>query len=151
MANSEKWHKFKPLPTDIQERLPQLTALFIEEKVYLAYLFGSLAQNAAAHDVDLALLLPTAQTTALSLPKRPFHLLPAITDILGTERIDIVDLRRASPALQFEIVRQGRCLFARDDDQQLQFETAVIRQYQDTAYWRRQQEQLLKARMQRWS
>ncbi|KAA3658078.1 MAG: nucleotidyltransferase domain-containing protein [Chloroflexi bacterium] len=144
MAISEKWQQFSPLPADIHDRLSQLTALFTGEGVLLAYLFGSLVNAGAAHDVDLALLLPLES-------KRPYHLRPAIIDILGTERIDIVDLRRASPVLKFEIIRSGNCLYASGDDQQFMFETAVIRQYQDTAVWRQHQQEILKARMLQWS
>lgn len=151
MANPEKWHQFSPLPADIRDRLPRLTGLFAEEGVLLAYLFGSLVTDAPAHDVDLALLLPPDKQPALSLPKRPFHLHTPITGILGTDRVDIVDLRRASPVLKFEIIRSGRCLYALDDDQQFLFETAVLRQYQDTAFLRHQQEIILKERTLQWS
>lgn len=143
MANPEKWRKFKPLPADIRERLARLEGLFAAEGVLLAYLFGSLTKDGPAHDVDLALLLPP--------DKRPFHLHPAITAILGTERVDLVDLRRAAPALQFAIIKNGRCLYTSDEEQQNRFETAVIRTYQDTNHWRREQEKMLKARMQSWS
>lgn len=143
MANPEKWHKFKPLPADIHRRLARLDGLFATEGVHLAYLFGSLTADGPAQDVDLALLLPP--------DKRPFHLHPTISSFLGIERLDLVDLRRASPALQFEIIKNGRCLFASDNEQQLLFETAVIRTYQDTVYWRHEQEKMLKARMQAWS
>ncbi len=143
MGTAEKWHKFKPLPADITKRLQQIVPLFVKEGVLLAYLFGSMVQADEAQDVDLALILPEE--------KRPFHLLPPLFDILNTERIDLVDLRRASPTLKMEIIRTGQCLFAQPSTRQFTFELATIRQYQDTNYLRREQERLMKERFATWS
>lgn len=143
MSNAVKWHKFQPLPDNIRQSIHRLTKYFATEGVLLAYLFGSLAHNDAANDVDLALLMPEE--------KRPFHLHPRITETLGTERVDIVDLRRASPVLAFEIVSSGQCIYAANDTIQLDFELHTLRQYKDTAWLRRNQEQMLKDRMAQWS
>ncbi len=143
MATAEKWHKFKPLPADIRQRVQQLVPLFTQEGVLLAYLFGSLAHAEEPQDVDLALLLPEE--------KRPFHLLPTLYDTLNTERIDLVDLRRAPPTLKMEIIRTGQCLLAQPSTRRLEFELATIRQYQDTNYLRREQERLMKERFATWS
>lgn len=143
MATAEKWHKFKPLPADIRQRVQQLVPLFTQEGVLLAYLFGSLTHAEEAQDVDLALLLPEE--------KRPFHLLPTLYDTLNTERIDLVDLRRAPPTLKMEIIRTGQCLLAQPPNRRLEFELATIRQYQDTNYLRREQERLMKERFATWS
>jgi predicted nucleotidyltransferase len=143
MATAAKWRKFQPLPPDIRERLTQLPALLDEQDVRLAYLFGSLAQGDEGKDVDLALLTPKE--------KRPYRLRPILTAHLGTERLDIVDLRRAPPVLAFEIISEGQCLYAYDDEIQLQFELRTLRQYKDTAWLRRRQDRLLKERMKQWS
>jgi uncharacterized protein len=140
MATAEKWRHFEPLPAGMAERLSRLDDLFVREGVLLAYIFGSLLQDSRpAQDVDLALLLPE--------DKRPYHLHQAITDCLGTERVDIVDLRRASPVLKFEIISNGRCLYAQDEDIQLNFVLATLRQYHDTNYLRQQQNKILRQRL----
>lgn len=143
MSTAERWYRFKELPADIEQRLGRLVPLLEQEGVLLAYLFGSLARGSMAQDVDLALLMPE-ETPA-------FRLRQAITDCLGSQRLDLVDLRRASPRLRFEIISTGRSLYAADEEQRLQYELATLRLYHDTAYLRRKQGELLRRRMAQWS
>ena len=58
--------------------------------------------------MDLAVLTSTAEEPAWRLWEK-------IVDALGTERLDLVDLRRASPVLRFEIVRSGRPIYVSDE------------------------------------
>lgn len=147
MSNPERWRGFAPLPDDVLDRLATLPALLAESRVELAYLFGSLVDPASAgrppNDVDLALL------TARDRP--PFYLRELIVEHLGTERLDIVDLRRASPPLRFAVISEGRLLYAADEDDRLAFELRTLRDYRDTAHIRRRRKELLKERMARWS
>ncbi len=143
MAIAEKWDKFKPIPDDILTRLEDLPPLFGANEVLLAYHFGSLARQQRGNDVDLALLMP-ANTP-------PFRLRDAIIEKLGTERLDIVDLRRASPVLCFEIISEGKLLYAVDDEIQLASETNWLRRYKDTAWLRQNQSQILQYRIEQWS
>ena len=144
MSNPERWQRTKPLPADIEERLAQLPCFLAQEGVVLAYLFGSLAHEDAPgrrQDVDLALLTSG----------RPvYELRDAISNRLGTQRLDLIDLHRASPVLRFEIISTGRPLYVRDEEERLEFELAALRQYRDTAPRRRRQSQLLRERMQAW-
>ncbi|MFQ5399998.1 MAG: nucleotidyltransferase domain-containing protein [Anaerolineae bacterium] len=143
MGTADKWHRFRELPADIQTRLQQLPALFAREGVLLTYLFGSLARAETGQDVDLALLMPEE--------KRPYRLHQPIADTLGIERLDIIDLRRASPVLRYEIISTGLCIYAADDDIQLDCELKWLREYRDTAWLRRRQDGLLAERMKQWS
>lgn len=138
MGIAERWKRFRQLPPDIEEALARLTPLFEREGVLLAYLFGSLGRGETGQDVDLALL--TRDTPA-------FRLRDAITSHLGTQRVDLVDLRRASPVLRFEIIRTGRPLYVADTETQERFEMATLRLYRDTAPLRRQQGEYLRRRM----
>lgn len=90
MSNPERWTKYKPLPQDIEKRLENLLPLFEKEGVLLAYLFGSLAQKGEKltrprppGDVDLAVL--TKEGPAYELQEE-------IAEVLGTDRLDLVDL-----------------------------------------------------------
>lgn len=112
----------------------------------LAYLFGSLTEGSDrsddADDVDLAVLTGGD----------PAHVLKAdLTRALGTSRIDLVDLRRASPRLRFDIVRHGCLLYARDDETLNRFELATLHLYRDTAPLRRRHRRILRERMRAWS
>ena len=138
MSIAERWKKFRELPPDIEQALGRLTPLFEREGVLLAYLFGSLSRGRAGQDMDLAILV--RDTPA-------FHLREAITGCLGTERVDLVDLRVASPIVRFEVIRTGRPLYVADVETQERFELATLHLYRDTHPLRRQQRKYLRRRM----
>lgn len=146
MSTTERWRGFRELPADLARRLEQLPNLLEQEGVLLAYLFGSLvaetSDRPAPRDVDLALLMPAGRPA--------YRLREAITDCLDTQRVDIVDLRRASPVLRMEVVRNGRVLYVAGDDLQLEFELETVRTYQDTNWLRQQQRKILKERTAQW-
>ncbi len=145
MSNPERWTKYRPLPQDIEKRLENLAPLFEKEGVLLAYLFGSLAQEdeklsrpRPPGDVDLAIL--TKEGPA-------YDLFEAIADVLGTDRLDLVDLRKASPVLRFEILRSGRPIYISDEDLRERYEMETIHLFRDTEPMRRRQREALKERM----
>jgi len=69
-----------------------------------------------------------------------------ICENLGTERVDLVNLRNASPLLRFEIISSGVLIYKRNDEIENNFEMAALREYKDTAYLRNRQEKILRAR-----
>jgi predicted nucleotidyltransferase len=141
MAIKERWKGFADLSPDIKQKLQQLPPLLEKHGVLLAYLFGSLCRHVAtgdtANDVDLAVWSPDMPAYRLREP---------IADCLGTERLDLVDLQRASPVLRFEILRAGQPFYVADEDFQQRYELQTVRVYQDTAYLRRRQREILKER-----
>lgn len=109
--------------------------LFKKEGVLLAYLFGSLAGKGEKTprppgDVDLAML--TMEGPAYILHED-------ITDVLGTDRLDLVDLRQASPLLRFELLRSGRPIYVSDEDIKARYEMETLQLYRDTEPMRRRQ------------
>lgn len=147
MSNPEKWRGFAPLPADIEARLAALPNWLTAQGVRLAYLFGSLAHPAAErpvppNDVDLALLLPPDQAV--------YRLHQPLCDELDIERLDLVDWRLAPAELRFEILSNGRCLYAANEDERLEVELATLREYKDRTHWRRLHEELLRERLAQW-
>ncbi|MFW6097231.1 MAG: type VII toxin-antitoxin system MntA family adenylyltransferase antitoxin [Chloroflexota bacterium] len=138
MSISERWRHHETLPEEIRQRLQTLPDLLRARGVRLAYLFGSLAHAGSGQDVDIALL---------TIEEPAYQLRDAITQWLDTERVDIIDLRRASPVFRMEIIETGVPLYEADDDVRLDFELRTMREYRDTAYLRRQQETLLRSRL----
>ncbi len=127
-------------------RLENLESLFEKGEVLLAYLFGSLAEEGKrsprpVDDVDLAIL-----------PKeRPaYELHEALADALGTDRLDLVDLRRASPVLRYEVLRSGKPIYISDESIKERYELDTIHLYRDTEPMRRRQGVVLKERMAAW-
>ena len=143
MSIQQKWYRFKELPQNIDERLAELPVLLAEEGALLAYLFGSQVREGSGNDIDLALFMPEE--------KRPYTLQLTINKFLDTERVDIIDLRRATPVMRFEIMSTGKCIYAVDEDIQLTMELSWLREFKDTAWLRQKHEQALRERISQWS
>jgi uncharacterized protein YutE (UPF0331/DUF86 family)/predicted nucleotidyltransferase len=137
MGIKERWQRLKPLPEDISEKLSQASALFAQEGILLVYLFGSLATEARGEDVDLA-ILPGERGMA--------ELRSKLSEFLGTERIDLVNLKTAPPLFRFQVIRNGVLLYATDEEARSDFELSALREYRDTAPLRRRQARTLQER-----
>jgi hypothetical protein len=72
-----------------------------------------------------------------------------IAERLATERVDLVDLRRAGPLLAFEVARTGRLLFERAPGTYREFQSLAARRYADTEKFRRHQRHALYAFLER--
>lgn len=110
--------------------------------VRLAYLFGSAArgENQSGSDVDIAVLADEK----LSLNQLA-RLSESLAGALGVaRRVDVVDLRAASPVLCAEVVRDGAMLVERDPLERFDFEMNAIRRFEDTRQLRRIQHELLR-------
>jgi predicted nucleotidyltransferase len=110
------------LPEDIDARIDALAPDLERAGVRLAYLFGSSVRGGASslhrRDVDVAVLLPDGGDI-VALAGR-------LIDLLGTDRVDLVDLARAPLALRFEVVAGVRCLYACSEDGREVFELDVL-------------------------
>ena len=92
----------------------------------LLVLVGSRAKGRAGtrSDVDVGLLCRgPADRDAWYL---------ALAPIFGSDRLDLVDLRRADPLLAFEVARSGRLLFERHPGRFHAFQALASRRYADT-------------------
>jgi predicted nucleotidyltransferase len=84
-----------------------LTPLYHRPNIVLVILFGSMATGVTHRrsDVDLAIqgsdVLDIVEMTG------------TVMRLLGDNRADVVDLRRASPLLAMEVARHGRVLYER--------------------------------------
>jgi predicted nucleotidyltransferase len=142
MGIAEKWRGLRPLPDHTRERLGLLASLFEEAEVLLAYVFGSTVHSKAPADIDLAVLPGNKGLEALR---------EKICEILSTQRVDLVNLKTASPLLRFEVLSSGSLIFKKDYSVENSFELSVIREYRDTAHLRTSQARMLEERNKRWS
>jgi predicted nucleotidyltransferase len=135
MAVAEKWKGYKELPDDAADKLNGLNDVWEKEKnIFLVYLFGSLAEQKKANDIDLAILFSKKPSY-----KNISELLEKLYKRIGTQRIDIVDLMRASPVFKFNIITSSKVLFKREIDTANDFELRVIKEYMDTKHLRKVQ------------
>ena len=133
-------------PPDVRRRIEQLPAYLEAEGVLVAYLFGSLVEDdepgREPRDVDLAVQVEEGAA---------WRLRDGLGKLLGTQRLDLVDLSRADPVLRFEIIRSGHPIYWRDDDTLNRFELDTMHLYRDTAPMRARQREYLRERTARWS
>ena len=106
---------------DIELRLRTLPELIARHPIRLAYLFGSSAHSPKeAKDIDIAIL-----------PMEGFRFQPFYADLsewLGTDRLDVVDLRQAPLWLCAQVIETGVCIYARTPESQTRWESEVRRQ-----------------------
>ena len=84
-------------------------------EVQAAFLFGSHASGRARadSDVDVAVLLDTCIAPADG-HARLRRLLEALTENIAADRLDVVVLNDAPPALAFQVLKHGKPAFERD-------------------------------------
>ena len=125
----------------IRQRLADLPEVMSDLR--LLVLFGSAARGGARSesDIDLAVLCAgPADLDALYL---------AIAPRLGTDRLDLIDLRRAGPLLGMAVARTGRPLFEREPGAFREFQSLASRRYCDTDKLRRARRRAIHAFLER--
>jgi predicted nucleotidyltransferase len=128
----------RPSLEELRENIRAL--LEAEPTVRLAYVFGSTARGDArpTSDVDVGVVLAPGGRREL--------LAEDLERALGC-RVDVVDLRGASPVLLHEVLRDGVPVLCRDEREQADFETRAIAEYLDTQHLRDVQESYLRQRV----
>ena len=133
------------LKKNLQQKRSELTQLFSQNGVVASYLFGSQTTGKAGplSDIDLAVLFEQA------IPKNHWgklklHLLTELIGFFRSNRVDLVCLNEAPPFLAYEeIIRSGKLIFSKNDDQRLLFEIQAFHRYVDTEPLRRIQRMYL--------
>ena len=124
---------FDPLD-DLRDAIPRLE---------LVVLFGSMAKGRQGprSDVDVAVRC----TGDADLDR----LYVALAPRLRSDRLDLVDVRRASPLLMMEIARSGRVLYEKHPGAFREFQSLASRRYCDTAKLRRAQKRAIELFLER--
>jgi len=143
MTVAERWKGYKELPEDIVDRLDMVKVFWEESNdIFLVYLFGSLAEEKNANDIDLAILFNTKPSY-----EKITELLERLYKLIGTQRIDIANLNRAGPVFKFNIITSGKLLYMKDVDTVNTFELKVIKEHMDTGHMRKVQRWFLKEKV----
>ncbi|MEM3361349.1 MAG: nucleotidyltransferase domain-containing protein [Candidatus Bathyarchaeia archaeon] len=137
MSIKERWKRYKEIPDNLHERIEMLGNFFRQKGIPLAYLFGS-AMRGKGNDVDIAVLYD-GDISELRLE---------IQEILGTWRIDLVNLKVAPLHICFEIISTGKLVHKVDDETENNFEMLIIKKYQDSEPIRAKYFELLRRNLQ---
>ena len=121
----------------IDEIKLKLTPLLHEKELQFVLLFGSMASGRATRqsDIDLAFMFDEP-VDIIALTNRAIRL-------LKTDKVDVIDLRRASPLLSFAGAKEGRLLFERTPGLFNSFCSLAFRRYIDTKKLRDAQERVI--------
>jgi len=122
-------------PDEIKRRLGPL---FNESGLELVILFGSVAVGKVhgRSDIDLGFLYGH-DVNILDLTGK-------VTGLLGTDKVDVVDLRRASPLLRFSAARNCVVLFERVPGTFSKFLSLAFRRFVDTKKLRNAQRSVIR-------
>jgi predicted nucleotidyltransferase len=110
----------------IDEIKGNLAPLFQEEKLQMVLLFGSYSSGGPRpeSDIDLGFLYDG--------PVDLLNLTNKVIRLLHTDRVDVINLRRANPLLCFSATREGKLLYERSPGQFPAFYSLSFRRYVDT-------------------
>ncbi len=117
-----------PLIETIRHRL--LSVIVADERIAAAFIFGSVArgQTNVLSDVDIAVLLYDSDPPPLMY--KP-ELLTEMMSALGRDDVDLVVLNEASAFLQHRILKEGICVFERDNHTRPDFQARAYSRYFD--------------------
>jgi uncharacterized protein YutE (UPF0331/DUF86 family)/predicted nucleotidyltransferase len=127
---------------EIEGHLDEVSRALARDGVRLAYLFGSVLQKPLARDIDLAVLFKEYRF------EKYLDTLEAACRALGTRRVDLVVLNRASARLKLQALLEGRLLFAEVPTAQAEAVTEALYEYEDYRQFMIQYRQLLDRRCQ---
>src|SRR5438445_28924 len=125
----------------IRQRLADLPEVMPDLR--LLVLFGSAARDRASSESDIDLAVQCDGPADLDA----FYL--ALAPRLGTDRLDLIDLRRAGPLLAMAVARTGRPLFERERGAFREFQSLASRRYCDTDKLRRARRRAIHAFLER--
>ena len=120
--------KSERLPADIFSRIPNVKRVLLEdENIIFAYLFGGLAKGdlKPLSDVDIAVYVNDTG----NLPEYKLKLFDELTEILGTNEMDLIMLNTAPVILSGRIVQNKQILVDKNPHFRHAYESLTLRKY----------------------
>ena len=128
----------KPLPTDVQEKVPVVVEKLANDvEIVALYSFGSLAENTLKplSDLDFAVLLSNQLNSQQQFDKH-LELLGLFNSVFGTDEIDLVVLNDVPPRFSFHITSKGKILICSDRPALIDFIEKIRKLYLDFKFFR---------------
>lgn len=114
----------------LDKTIRALEALFNkEDKVLIAYLFGSYARGiqTTKSDIDIAVLL---SKTPREMLEYYLHMVNVLSKVLNNE-IDLIILNTAPPLLKHQIIKHGKMIYCKNEKARIEFEAKTQGEYLD--------------------
>ncbi len=122
--------RFKKLPENIKNKIAPLSEFLSDDpNIVFAYLFGGLlkVRQHPLSDIDIAVYIKDMKKWSY------IDLFGKITDILGTDEVDLVVLNTSPISLTGRILQNRRVLTDRDPFLRHRYESVTLRKYFDFA------------------
>lgn len=134
---------------NLTQEIRGLAADFAQQsEVVAVYLFGSYASGCISHlsDVDIAILFSHhLSKEAMSETYDDYYHL--ICQRLKTNEVDLLILNEVPLSFAYEIIKEGKIIYVRDENELKDFQERVTRHYLDTAFLRKEHQFHLRARL----
>jgi len=131
-------------PLNFEKLEPLIGEVCQKYGLSLFYLFGSYSSSQASNLSDLDVAVLPEQGLALD---RLLDLTGELQEIFEEEAVDLVDLRKAPLPLIHRVLKEGKCLYARDLRTKIENETRWESLYLDTGPLRREHFESLEKRL----
>ncbi len=113
-----------------------------QKPIELVYLFGSQASGETKpySDYDFAVLFDQNLDKKARFEER-LAIISFLTQLLGTDKVDVIDLALAPPALRYEAIAPRVVIFTKSEDERVTFEQKSLAEYFDRLYYLRRHTQ----------
>lgn len=120
---------------NVDNKLPELISFFkARDDILAVWIIGSYGTKYQTEnsDIDLAILFSKEISFFDEL-----DLEVQVSDILQTDKVDIINLNKAPLTLQFKTISEGREIIKKDPIKVADFEEIILDLYQDHEYFYR--------------
>lgn len=118
---------------DIEDKIESLIAYFKKDKNIIgAWIIGSYGTEYQREDsdIDIAILFKNS----ISIMEE-MKISCNLSDIIGYEKVDTINLKIAPITLQFKVIKDGRCLYEADYIEISNYMENVFNRYRDEKYY----------------
>lgn len=118
----------------VQENITLLSdALANEKDIQFAYLFGSRAtgHEKPNSDFDIAIYPINSLSSKMETLTYLSQIEIRLENILKTDKIDLINLRDATPLLRFKIIKNGVLIFEKSKNERVNLVTKWLSEYFD--------------------
>jgi predicted nucleotidyltransferase len=128
----------KKLPKDAIRKIPEIVDIVSGDKdIVVLYTFGSLAKGdlKPMSDLDFAVLLTPRLSRKQRFDKH-LKLIGIFNHVFRTDEIDLILLNDAPPRFVYRILKEGKILICKKQDEFIDFKEYVVKTYLDFKFFR---------------
>ncbi len=120
--------------TDIQKE--KIRGFAARRPIELVYLLGSHAtgEEKPYSDYDIAILFSESLASKARFQEK-LEAISFLSQLFGTDKVDVIDLADASPALRYEAIAPRENVYTKEESVRVNFEKRSLSEYFDRIYY----------------